>query len=62
MLINNHSVSLNPRAPDFVQNPYPLYAELRFRYPIFHWEQLSHWCFAAYDDVGALLRDRRFGR
>ena len=62
MTIDQTSVSIGPRDPDFVQNPYPFYAELRARCPVFHWEQLGHWCFAAYDDVNTLLRDRRFGR
>jgi cytochrome P450 len=35
---------------------------LRAESPVFHWQQLGHWCFAGYDDVNALLRDRRFGR
>ncbi|MGA1124937.1 MAG: cytochrome P450 [Chthoniobacterales bacterium] len=62
MTINQHSVSLDPRDPEFVQDPYPFYAELRARSPVFHWQELGHWCFAAYDDVNSLLRDRRFGR
>jgi cytochrome P450 len=56
------SVSLDPRDAVFVQDPYPFYAKWRAESPVFHWKQLGHWCFAAYDDVGALLRDRRFGR
>ena len=56
------SVSLDPRDPAFVQDPYPFYAQWRATHPVFHWEQLGHWCFTAYDDVNALLRDRRFGR
>lgn len=56
------SISLDPRDPAFVQDPYPFYAEWRANSPVFHWEQLGHWCFAAYADVNALLRDRRFGR
>ena len=55
-------VSLNPRDPAFVQDPYPSYAELRARRPVFYWEELGHWCFAGYEDVSNLLRDRRFGR
>ena len=62
MIINQQSVSLDPRNPDFVQNPYPFYAELRDHCPVFHWRELCHWCFAGYQDVSALLRDRRFGR
>ena len=56
------SVSLDPRDPAFVQDPYPFYAQWRAEHPVFQWEQLGHWCFTVYDDVNALLRDRRFGR
>ena len=62
MIINQQSVSLDPRNPDLVQNPYPFYAELRDHCPAFHWKELGHWCFADYQDVSTLLRDRRFGR
>ena len=62
MIIDQQSVSLDPRDPDFVQDPYPFYAELRDHCPVFHWKELGHWCFAGYQDVSALLRDRRFGR
>ncbi len=56
------AVSLDPRDPRFVQDPYPAYQELRQRLPVFHWHEMGHWCFAKHDDVAALLRDRRFGR
>ncbi|MEX1111244.1 MAG: cytochrome P450 [Chthoniobacterales bacterium] len=58
----HRSVSLDPRDASFVQDPYPFYTKWRTGCPVFHWKQLGHWCFAAYDDVSALLRDRRFGR
>ena len=60
MTINQQSVTLDPRNPGFVQDPYPFYAELRAKSPVFHWKELGHWCFAGYQDVSALLRDRRF--
>ncbi len=56
------SVSLDPRDPDFVNDPYPAYHELRAAVPVFKWEQYGYWCFARHADVAALLRDRRFGR
>jgi len=62
MIIDQQSVSLDPRDPEFVQDPYPFYAELRDHCPVFHWKALGHWCFAGYQDVSVLLRDRRFGR
>ena len=59
---NTRSVNLDPRDAQFVQNPYAAYKAIRAACPAFKWEQYGHWCFAAYDDVSALLRDRRFGR
>jgi cytochrome P450 len=29
---------------------------------VFKWEQYGHWCFSRFEDVNALLRDRRFER
>jgi len=58
----SRSVSLDPRDPDFVNDPYPAYHELRKTVPVFKWEQYGYWCFARHQDVAALLRDRRFGR
>jgi cytochrome P450 len=59
---NTLSVDLDPRDAQFVQNPYPAYHAIREACPAFKWEQYGHWCFAAHEDVSALLRDRRFGR
>lgn len=62
MEIRTGKVSLSPRDPDFVQDPYPCYARWQEESPAFFWEDLDHWCFARHEDVSALLRDRRFGR
>lgn len=58
----DRSLSLDPRDPDFVRDPYRAYALVRREAPLFHWEQLDLWCVARHADVNALLRDRRFGR
>jgi cytochrome P450 len=55
-------VRLDPGDQHFVQNPYPVYRAIRDVAPRFFWEEYGFWCFAAYDDVMGLLRDRRFGR
>lgn len=55
-------VRLDPRDPRFFNDPYSAYAEIRAATPVFFWEQYGFWCFAAYSEVSALLRDRRFGR
>lgn len=59
---NTRSVDLDPREVQFVQNPYAAYDAIRAQVPVFKWEQYGHWCFSRYEDVNALLRDRRFGR
>jgi len=55
-------VRLDPRDPDFFNDPYPAYAAIREAAPAFFWEDYGFWCFARFADVLALLRDRRFGR
>jgi cytochrome P450 len=55
-------VQLDIRDPDFYNNPYPFYHELRQRVPIFYWELHDLWTFTRHQDVDRILRDRRFGR
>ena len=64
MMINTktRSVNLDPRDAQFVQNPYAAYDAIHAQCAVFKWEQYGHWCFARYEDVNGLLRDRRFGR
>ena len=59
---SRRSVTLDPCEPEFHQNPYPAYHAIRASAPVFKWEHYGYWCFARYEDVNALLRDRRFGR
>lgn len=59
---SKRSVTLDPCDPAFYRNPYPAYRAIRDSAPVFKWEDYGYWCFARYDDVNALLRDRRFGR
>jgi cytochrome P450 len=56
------STVFDPLAPEFIANPYPVYAALRAENPVFWHEPSQMWFFAAHDDVTTLLRDRRFGR
>lgn len=55
-------VSLDARDPAFYSDPNPVYAKLHAHAPTFFWEQQKQWYFTGYDQVNALLRDRRFGR
>ena len=51
-----------PTDVDFIADPYEDYAELRRSSPIVYDEATDHWLVSRYEDVDALLRDRRFGR
>jgi cytochrome P450 len=53
---------LDPREPAFFQNPYRAYSLLHRAGPAFFWEDYGFWCFAGFDDVSRLLRDRNLGR
>jgi cytochrome P450 len=55
-------VRLDPRNPEFFNDPYRAYAAILKAAPVFFWEDYGFWCFARHADVSALLRDRRFGR
>jgi unspecific monooxygenase len=51
-----------PHDPAFIADPYPAYAELRASSPVLYDDATNHWLVSRYEDVNALLRDRRFGR
>ena len=56
------TVGFDPYHPDFVSDPYPVYAQLRRHRPIFFDERWNLTFFARHADVEPILRDRRFGR
>jgi len=51
-----------PTDPAFLGDPYPTYARLREEAPIFFFEPWGKWVLTRYEDVSALLRDKRLGR
>ena len=55
-------VGFAPWDVSFVANPYPVYTRLREHHPVLYDEATDHWLVSRYEDVNALLRDRRFGR
>jgi cytochrome P450 len=55
-------VGFAPNDLSFIADPYPTYAELRAASPVLYDEATDHWLVSRYEDVNALLRDRRFGR
>ena len=48
-------------SPDFLRNPYPAFQMLRANAPILKTE-MGFWVASRYDDVTAILRDKRFGK
>jgi cytochrome P450 len=57
-----HSVSQSPLDPNFVQNPYGFYDEIRALGSIVMWSDYAMPCATSFSAVNAILRDRRFGR
>ena len=54
------TVQYNPFVPEVHANPYPVYRRLRAEDPV-HWSALMEaWVLTRYDDVVAVLTDRRF--
>ncbi|MBF6593161.1 MAG: cytochrome P450 [Thermaceae bacterium] len=53
---------LDLNAPAFVRDPYPTLAELRGKMPVFYDEVWNKVFFLRYEDISALLRDKRLGR
>jgi cytochrome P450 len=56
------TLPFDPWSPEFVAYPYDVYARLRAESPVSFNESTNQWLIARYDDVNALLRDRRLGR
>ncbi len=50
----------DPVRPEFVQNPYALYAVLREQAPVFYNADRHWWLISKYEDVHFCLRDRNF--
>ncbi|MUN35617.1 MULTISPECIES: cytochrome P450 [Actinomadura] len=57
-----NELAYDPWSPDFVANPYPVFEWLRDERPVFFHEPSGQWVISRYEDVNALLRDRRLGR
>ena len=56
------TADFDPYHPEFISNPYPVYARLRERHPVFYDENWNLTFFSRHSDVHQILRDRRFGR
>ncbi|MBP0452436.1 cytochrome P450 [Kitasatospora sp. RG8] len=56
------TAKFDPWSAEFVAHPYDAYAELREHAPVTYYEPTGQWLVSRYEDVSALLRDRRLGR
>ncbi|MFJ3791730.1 cytochrome P450 [Kitasatospora sp. NPDC090091] len=56
------TAKFDPWSAAFVAHPYDAYAELREHAPVTYFEPTGQWLVSRYEDVSALLRDRRLGR
>lgn len=56
------TLSQSPTDAGFVQNPYPFYERARTAGPLFRWAEYDMICATSAATVGAIMRDRRFGR
>lgn len=54
--------STNPGNPEFFNNPYPVYEEMRSHGQAIYWEEYNMTCFTQYEPVNLALRERKFGR
>ena len=59
--MSSSKVLFNPMAPGFLENPYPFYEALRNEDP-WHLSPMGYYVVSRFDDVTAVLRDRRFGK
>jgi cytochrome P450 len=55
-------MNFDPFSPAFHQDPYPTYAWLREQAPFLWHPETQLYYVSRYEDVSALLRDRRLGR
>jgi cytochrome P450 len=54
------TIDYDPRRPEHIANPFPIFAELRRRDPV-HWSDvLGGWVLTRYRDVRQILNDARF--
>jgi cytochrome P450 len=56
------NLNFAPNDPAFYLDPTSAYGEMHELGGPFFWKAYGHACFAGFDDVSALLRDRRLGR
>ena len=58
----NGKLFFDPYSREFSRDPYLIYAQLRRQQPIFFHEDWGAWIFSTYEDINAMLVDKRLGR
>jgi cytochrome P450 len=48
---------VDPFSPEFLADPYPIFADLRERHPVLYSEPIDHWMLSRYEDVRTALKD-----
>lgn len=57
--MGDDGVVFDPEDPAYIEDPYPTYRRLREEAPRYHWAAADAWIVSRYDDVLAVMRDRR---
>ena len=55
-------VDFDPLGPAMMEDPYPVYAELQQKHPVFWQEQVRAWIITRYDDCRDILMDGELRR
>ncbi|WP_217429596.1 cytochrome P450 [Sphingomonas bacterium] len=53
------TLTYNPYAPENVQDPYPLFKQMRDEVPVYHNPEMKFWALSRYDDVCMAHRDTK---
>lgn len=54
--------SLDPKDPEFYNNPYAAYREMHERGGPVYWQEYGMWCLTGFEEVNRCLRDKRYAR
>src|SRR5690242_1601002 len=54
------AIQFQPYAPGYDEDPSPVHEQLRQREPIHYWPDGHGWVISKYNDVLAVMRDKRF--
>ena len=60
--MTRYAVQLDPGAPTFIADPYPVLASLRATGPVLWHEPMGSWLATTHDAVSQVMRNRVFGR